>query len=226
MIPVLAIPVLNRPDLLEACLRSIDEPVERLVVIDNSGSGEMGDRASETRPDALIVDPPANLGVAASWNLAIKSTADAPWWCIVNADMAFAPGSLARLAGAMTDAPEVRCLYEFGAFGITAAAVETVGLFDENFHPIYCEDTDYRYRCGLAGVPVIDMPDDSTHVGSVSYVGNPRADNGRTYPSNRRYYAEKWGGDIGRETFTSPFGAGGSVADWTLRLSRVRDNRW
>src|SRR6476646_7004966 len=103
MIPVLAIPVINQPSMLAACLASIDEPVERLIVIDNSGTGALGDVAAAIRPDALIVDPPSNLGVAASWNFAIRTTPDAPWWCLVNADVEFAPGDLARLAAWMVD---------------------------------------------------------------------------------------------------------------------------
>lgn len=226
MIPCLAIPVLNRPDLLRECLASIDVPVERLVVIDNSGTGEMGDVAASVRPDALIVDPPSNLGVAASWNFAIRTTPDAPWWCLVNADAQFWPGDLAILAGQMSAEPEVRCLIEFGAFGITAGAVDQVGWFDENFHPIYCEDTDYRRRCELADVPIVDIPNMSTHVGSVSYQGNPKADNARTYPANVDYYRAKWGGWIGEERFTTPFDQDGSVRDWHLDRQRLANLRW
>ncbi len=224
MIPVLGIPVINRPDLLRACLASIDEPVGRLVVIDNSGTGELGAVAIEMRPDAIVVDVPANLGVAASWNFVIRTTCDAPWWCLVNADAAFHPGDLALLG--MTGAAEIRCLIEFGAFGITAACVDTVGFFDENFAPIYCEDTDYRRRCALAGVPIIYIPNRSTHVGSVSYQGNPLADNARTYPANVAYYRGKWGGWIGEERYDSPFDSGGGVDEWTLSLRRLVGGQW
>ncbi len=208
------------------CLASIDEPVERLIVIDNSGTGLMGDIAAEMRPDALIVEPPSNLGVAASWNFVIRTTPEAPWWCLVNADVGFHPGDLGRLSSSMTDAPEVRCLIEFGAFGITAMCVDAVGFFDENFHPIYCEDTDYRRRCHLAGVPIHDVPNQSTHVGSVSYRGNPDADNARTYPENVAYYRAKWGGWTTDERYTTPFDSGASLASWQLSRSRLAALRW
>lgn len=229
MIPVLAIPALNRPDLLIECLRSIDEPVERLVVIDNSGTGELGDVASQVRRDVLIVDPPSNLGVAASWNFAIRSTPDALWWCIANADVKFAPGDLARLAECMSESPMVATLIEFGAFGINGAAIERVGWFDENFVPIYCEDADYEYRCAMAGVPIIPVPSQSTHVGSVSYRSDPAnaEANARTYPANVDYYVRKWGGPLrGGERFATPFDRGGSVRDWSLDLSRLRAQAW
>ena len=37
-IPVLIIPVLNRFDLLEQCIQSIDYPIDNLLIIDNSNS--------------------------------------------------------------------------------------------------------------------------------------------------------------------------------------------
>jgi UDP-glucose 4-epimerase len=138
VIPVLAIPALNRPDLLRRHLASIDVEVGRLFVIDNSPDGSMGDVASELGIE--VVDVGHNLGVAASWNLAIKITPSAPWWLLANVDQEYAPDDLERLARDMADPePRIACLYRFGAFGINAAAVERAGWFDENFVPIYCE---------------------------------------------------------------------------------------
>lgn len=227
MIPVLAVPVINRPDLLRECLASIDEPVERLIVIDNSGTGELGDLASELRPDALIVDPPSNLGVAASWNLAIKTTTDAPWWCIANADTTFGPGDLAALAEQMTGARWVGINGDWRAFGLTAQAVEWAGLFDEGFHPIYCEDADYEYRCDLAGVERFFIDGGATHEGSAAIRSGFAEANARTYPENVAYYERKWGGHLrGGERFITPFDRGGSVRDWTLDLPRLRSLAW
>lgn len=221
MIPVLGVPVLNRPDLLDAMIASIDAPVDRLLVIDNGGVVD--------RDDCEVIDPGANLGVAASWNLIVKATAGAPWWALVNADVVFGPGALEALASEMaTDHPRVAMLVEFGAFGLNAATIERVGWFDEGFHPIYCEDVDYRYRCRLAGVEVVDIPNESTHVNSATYRSEPRLHqaNARTYPLNVAYYQDKWGGPMGHERFTTPFDRGGSVADWTLSLARIREQSW
>lgn len=226
---IVGIPVLNRPDLLRECLASIDAPAT-VIVIDNSGTGEMGDVASEVRPDALIVDPPSNLGVAASWNFVIRTTPAAPWWVLANADVQFAPGDLNRLAESIDragpDQPEIHCLIEFGAFAINAAAIDVVGWFDENYTPIYCEDTDYRYRCHLLGVPILDIPSASTHVGSVSYRGNPLARNEVSYPANVDYYRRKWGGWIGEERFTTPFDSGAPASTWTLERRRLAAQAW
>jgi GT2 family glycosyltransferase len=225
---ILGIPVINRPDLLRVCLESIDTEV-RLVVIDNSGTGELGDLAAEIRPDALIVDPPSNLGVAASWNFIIRSFPAEPYWLIANADAVFGPGDLERLAIDTPDPRWVGVNGDWRVFGINAACIDRVGWFDENFHPIYCEDADYEYRCSLAGVPWSFIDGTTSHAGSAAYRSDPRyADaNARTYPANRAYYEAKWGGALrGGERFTTPFDAGGSVADWRLDRARLASQSW
>lgn len=220
---VLGIPVLNRPDLLRECLASIDLDV-RLVVIDNSGTGLMGDIAADIRPDALIVEPAANLGYTASVNHIIRSFPDEPRWLIANADTAFAPGELAKLA----EEPGWTGIVDWRVFSLDAATVDAVGFWDENFYN-YCSDADYEYRCTLAGVEWRKLPGNTTHVGSVCWTGDERgrANNARSYPAERDYYRRKWGGDLrGGETFTTPFARGGSVADWTLDRRHLVDIRW
>jgi GT2 family glycosyltransferase len=221
----LGIPVISRPDLLRACLESIDADV-RLVVIDNSGTGELGDVAAEF--GALVVEPAANLGVAASWNHIIRSFPDEPYWLIANADVQFGPGDIDRVCAEMTRARWVGINGDWRLMGLTAEAVERVGFFDENFHPIYCEDADYEYRCDLAGVERYFIDGTTTHVVSAT-IEDPayRAKNARTYPENRAYYRAKWGGDLrGGERFVTPFDRGGSVRDWTLDLGRLRSLSW
>lgn len=234
VIPLLSIPCISRPDLLARCIASIDHPVGRLVVIDNSPTGDLRAVVETSVPrwvdDWHVVVPAANLGVAASWNHAIRTAPGLPWWCIANADTELAPGDLERLAAEMAQ-PGPRWVGMNGdwrVFGLSQEAVQRVGLFDENYAPVYCEDADYERRCDLAGVPWYFIRGGATHAGSAT-IADPRyaAANARTYPENRRYYRAKWGGDLrGGETYTTPFDRGGSVADWTLDIDRLRDNTW
>lgn len=235
MIPVLAIPVINHPELLARTVASIDYPVGTLLIIDNSPELGMGDVAEDAYLESdiavanvgrlIVTEPPTNLGVAASWNLAIRSY-PRQWVCLVNGDVEFAPGALGLLHEAM-EQPGLRCLVEFAAFGISPEVIDAVGWFDENFAPIYCEDSDYRYRAKLAGLPIEDIPNDSTHVGSVSYQGNDhRRDNARTYPMNVRYYTEKWGGFIGQERHKTPFGRDLPIDYWRLDRHRLVSGAW
>jgi hypothetical protein len=75
MIPVLGIPYLNRPDLLARCIKSIDYPVDQLVLIDNSNGTleRLGysfgiHPLHNTQIRTLHLVQHANAGVAASWN--------------------------------------------------------------------------------------------------------------------------------------------------------------
>lgn len=231
MIPVLGIPILSRPDLLAACIASIDEPIARLVVIDNSPDASMGEVAEAALPDCvetlIVATPPANLGYTASVNHVIRTHPKAPWWAIANADTVFAPGDLGRLADATVGLRWVGVV-DWRVFGLTAETVERVGFWDECFFN-YCSDADYEWRCHLGGVEILRLPGATTHVGSVSYAGDQRyaQHNARSYPLERAYYRDKWGGDLrGGEAFTTPFDAGGHLGSWRLELPRLAAETW
>lgn len=204
MIPVLGVPYLNKPELLTRMLASVDVPVETTVVIDNSATAEL---AGLDWPATRLMTMRHNLGVAASWNLIIKTTPMAPWWLIVNSDVRFAPGDLARLADAMETCDGLVLGNGFSAFGISRQAVAAVGWFDENFVPAYCEDNDYAYRCRLAGVEVRPIETSIYHVGSATLYEDLhlQRQNEYTYPLNVAYYVSKWGGEMGSERFSVPF---------------------
>lgn len=218
MIPVLGVPVLNRGDLAERMLGSADLAVAETLVILNGDVDET--RSHLQGHQVTFIDPGFNLGVAASWNFVVRARPAAPWWLIVNADIEFGAGDLERLADAMDKpGPRVACLYEFGAFGINAETVDTVGWFDENFHPIYFEDNDYRRRCHLAGVPVVNLISRTRHDNSATIASGYARHNDRTFPRNGDYYAAKWGGPPGHETRTT-------ASHVALDRRRLVDNAW
>lgn len=230
MIPLLVVPAISRPDLLARFIAGIDYPVERLLVIDNSPAQEMEPTNINGHiRQTLVFGAPWNLGVAASWNIALKAM---DTWCVVaNVDTDLAPGALAILAGIMAPASPrwIGMDGDWRAFGINVATVAEVGLFDENFHPIYCEDADYEYRCRLAGVPFGFAWTGSRHVDSTTIRSDGRyaKENKRTYIENVAYYRAKWGGHLrGGEMYRSPFGRGGSIRDWTLDMPRLRSQHW
>ena len=50
------------------------------------------------RPHIRLIEDPSNSGCAGAWNRIIGADTTAPWWLIVNDDIAFPPGALrARL---------------------------------------------------------------------------------------------------------------------------------
>jgi GT2 family glycosyltransferase len=227
VIPVVIVPTLNRPDLLDKMLLSIDHPVGGVIIIDNGDVvGALPDLPFEVR----VIAPGYNIGVGASWNFGMKITPAAPWWLITNDDLEFGPGDLARTEAAVD--PGAAALYYMlgmACFGVTFHALRAVGFFDENIHPAYNEDLDWGRRADLAGVIKVQAGFTGTHVGSAAIYSDPalRVANGYTHASNDRYYAAKWGGPKqGGETFATPFNRGGHVGDWRLDIARLRENAW
>lgn len=225
MIPVLGVPILSRPELLWRMLDSIDVAVGRIVVVDN---GDVVSTPAAFDRDLLVVRPGSNLGVAASWNAIIKAVPDAAWWAIVNFDLVFAPGDLARLAEHMGKEGGVALLGTFSAFGVDRGAIKRAGMFDENFHPAYYEDNDFDYRCRLAGVPMAGLPAGLTHDISSTLQSSPsfREGNVRSFPKNADYFVRKWGGTPYHEVYTTPFNADGDIRSWQLDVDRLAAQRW
>lgn len=225
MIPVIGIPYMVRSDLLERLLNSIDVHVERYIFIDNS---EAHDLANLTGPNITVIAPRHNLGVAASWNLIIKATPLAPWWTILNADVAFTPGDLDKYIEVMREFDGICNIDGYAAFGLSRSVVERVGFFDENFVPAYYEDNDYAYRGNLVGVNATTVATGIIHYGSevIRYEERWRSANATTFPENARYYAAKWGGLPGEEKYRTPFDSGADPRFWFLDMRRLSTLTW
>jgi len=191
MIPMLVVPTLTRHDLLDRMLRSVDHPVGHLVVIDNSGRGIVGGTGPWERMTVLPM--PTNLGVAASWNLAIRLAYREPWVFICSDDMWFPAGTLSQFAsGSSEDSLIVSETWpHWCAFTIGMRVVQKVGLFDEGYFPAYFEDTDYERRADRAGVLRQNGP--AVHHDNASTLNTPAAGfsqtNGKSYRENSALYA-------------------------------------
>lgn len=227
VIPVLGVPILNGPELLDEMLASIDEEIGTLVIIDNGGVVDPG----HLPPGARLIKPGHNLGVGASWNLVIQVTPKARWWMLANHDISFAPQDLARLRDHMESQGElgmVALLGTFSAFGIDRHAVKKAGFFDENFHPAYFEDNDYDYRCRLTGVPMAGLPAGLSHKISSTLLADPalRSRNHVTFPMNGDYYRAKWGGPPRGEVYMTPFDSGEDPRSWRLDVDRLSGQAW
>lgn len=193
MIPALIVPILNRADLLDRLLDSIDYPIADLLIIENARILQRDPRC-EYAERIHVLRMPSNLGVPASWNLGIKALPFAPWWLIVNSDAYFPPDSLQRF---MVEADRDALTLSMAAppwacFAVGDNVVAKVGLFDEGIHPAYFEDDDMQRRCTYHGFPTVysTIPvghDNSSTIGESRYA----AANGRTFLANRVYYAEK-----------------------------------
>lgn len=212
MIPVFIAPHYNRPDLTDRMLASIDSPVGRGLVVDNSRSGYQPAVGSEWR---TFAPPFTSLGYPGSINFGIMQTPDAPWWVWCSNDVVFGPGDLAAIATEMEmagSAPYIVTAH-FAMGALNRALVELVGLFDEHsFWPLYFDDNDYAYRCHLAGVDV-HYNEWNISEGTAGFATSLTVQsdpvvalaNSRSFAINRAAYVEKWGGVPGEERFRFPW---------------------
>ena len=211
MMENLIVPVLNRYDLLQKMLDSVDVPVDHLLVIDNGSGADLF--FSDKFANVTVLAMPANQGVAGSWNLGIKSFPYAHRWFIVSNDVVFEPGALEQLAQARRD--EITLTGDaphWQAFALGDEAVSDIGLFDESLFPAYFEDNDYMRRAEFVGVNIRRLELKLTHANSSTIKAGYMDKNAKTFASNDRYYQSK----IANNDYTS--------GSWSLDIRR--ENGW
>ena len=164
-IPVIGSLVVRQPKWIREQVESVDYPVENYIIFNNNGKGEIDEEL-----DKLVAEPhefidnikvchlPTNLGISGGWNMIIKSYMMAPYWIIANDDVSFGKGFLQEMHEKAQD-NEVGMIHGFegdfpgvgswNVFLLKDWVVQEIGLFDENFYPAYCEDTDYLMRIFL-----------------------------------------------------------------------------
>eukprot|EP00668_Euglena_longa_P002120 GGOE01002458.1.p1 GENE.GGOE01002458.1~~GGOE01002458.1.p1 ORF type:complete len:557 (+),score=136.79 GGOE01002458.1:62-1732(+) len=173
-IPVLGVSVFVNAELLVRLLNSIDYHVEHVVVIQNGkhpGVAKVLTQLREEQPGWIIQAYPENVGCAGAWNKIIEAVPNADYYIISNDDIAFHPGALRHFALGVekhrTLVQEGRgnkvILYPshgnlmwrsppWSCFAILREIIDTVGVFDTNFWPVYHEDYDYMCRMARVGM--------------------------------------------------------------------------
>ena len=143
MIPILSVPVLNRYDLLDASLDAVDFPVGEILIINNGPEIYQPKRKDLS---VRVLNLPSNLGISASWNLAIKLYPHESFWVFASADTIWRPGGLEKLFNTSGKSRLVTTHRGFCVFSLGEDLVRGVGLFDEYFYPYLFEDSDYAER--------------------------------------------------------------------------------
>jgi len=217
------IPILNRLDLLVECLDMIDVPAEIVIVNNNSIDPDFRSELEDLcRTRGLTaLHQSRNLGVAASWNLIIRTAISRgyDWIFIGSNDTRLHPGSLEAALNVPKESDvAVWCLQGHNFFLLSQSTVERVGWFDENFYPAYKEDQDYDYRLRLLGLRQVQVPGaGADHFGSATIASNPDYLNrcqDTHFNWNRNHYIMKWGGDVGEERFTHPYDDSSRDVTW------------
>jgi len=215
VIPNLIVPVLNRYDLLRGMLASLDYPIRDLLIIDNGGGFEdLFERDELPVKNVRVLNLPSNLGVAASWNLGIKLFPHDDRWMFASNDCVFAPGALGVLSTATQDAlTVVKDWPHWQAFVIGERVIDRVGLFDERFYPAYFEDTDFKRRCDMAGIPTAVSPARVHHANSSTLKSDTRFQqrNKVTFELNKKLNTNK---------------TAGNMMNWSWSLADRRAKEW
>jgi GT2 family glycosyltransferase len=211
MLENLIVPVLNRYDLLQRMLDSVDVPVEHLLVIDNGAGADLS--FSDKFASVTVLAMPANQGVAGSWNLGIKCFPYAKRWFIVSNDVVFEQGALGELAKARRDEITLTARFpHWHTFALGDEAVSQLGLFDESFFPAYFEDNDYTRRAEFVGVNIRRLELEVSHENSSTIKAGYQHKNAITFASNDKHYQ--------RKIATEDYSEGG----WSLEIRRA--NGW
>jgi GT2 family glycosyltransferase len=143
MIPVLAIPVLNRYDLLDKNLSLIDFPIKEILIINN---GKENYEPQRKDLNIRVLNLPSNLGMSGSWNLTIKLYPHEKFWLFSSADTHWIPGSLEKFYKLSSSKKVIASSQGFSCFSIGEDVVRKIGLFDEYFYPYMWEDSEYADR--------------------------------------------------------------------------------
>lgn len=185
--------------------------MDQAVIVDNS------DRGLDTLAWPVPVKrPPVPLTFSQTMNLLQRLAAERSCDALISMhdDAEAGPGTAERFLAVTEEAVVSR--RRWGA-ALTAydtlasfsmAMVREVGPWDTTL-PQYFADNDYYRRIRLAGYDVIETGLQVTHANSGS--STIKSDSRRmflnsvTFPLYERYYATKWGGPPGRETYQRPF---------------------
>uniref|UniRef100_A0A7S2KNS6 Uncharacterized protein n=1 Tax=Bigelowiella natans TaxID=227086 RepID=A0A7S2KNS6_BIGNA len=172
-VPVLGLTVFHDDEkarFIDRLLRSIDTPIGTIVVTwygNFSNEAHTVVRAlrnggySHLIYDRLVINQyPFNMGFSFGVNEVIYEEMKAPWWLCVSYDIAYPMGvlgNIAELINSNLSLGEDIGIFSFdfidhvnrppwANFALTPHAIAKMGLFDENFVPVYFEDGDYEHR--------------------------------------------------------------------------------
>lgn len=232
--------ILNGADDLLKQFTSVDHPVNRYFILDNSMGQDPEVRqvideikgGHEYIKSVEVVHNFMNVGFSGSINQIIKQNIDCPYWCILSVDWHPKPGQLKKLAKRLEN-PFVGILCDktqngYSSMVFTPELLYEVGYLDENFFPAYYEDNDHRYRMKIAGIEWEYLPLDYQHAVSATIKRDPAiyAKNQMTFKENGRYYVEKWGGLPGQEKYITPFDMDLPLDYWLYDPMRSQRQRW
>lgn len=201
MIPLLAVTSTNQLEAFKKLVSSIDYPIKTFSLLCNSYSF---DYLIELRKlckndfinEFMISHCPYNMGCSTSWNYHMKMNTECDYWIFSGDDIVFSEGDLERAneTAKINDVSFSSLPAKYSLFSLSKKCVKTVGLFDENIHPVNFEDDDYDRRMKMYPLTISRFKFNGSHYGSgtTHHLTNKNKEKFRQfYEMNRQYYESK-----------------------------------
>ena len=228
-VPVAGFAVLSDPrKYSRRSINSIDFPIRvfRLAITGQHEElvmdmfGALKEAPTLTKMRKLIVTfHDSNIGCAAGWNRVMQADPSAPWYLVMNNDIAFPAGVLAKIhhnmhanlaldpvrnGFAVFGLPDLAL---YSTFAISAQVIEKAGYFDENIWPVFFEDNDYTARLHCAGISAVQYDDcpllhnealgkNGAYVSGSRLVDSHGPDINRAMAVGEIFIGQKWGGKV------------------------------
>ena len=197
IVPVVVVPVLTEHFRVEQLMTSFVGRIRDLVVVDN---GPCDWRPREDWAERVWhLRMPSNLGVAASWNLGIKSTPHSAGWMVMNHDVSFGVDGVAEFFASCSPSNLVLGgKPPWACFWLGSEVVKKVGLFHEGFHPAYFEDNDYEIRVQRKGCQIVRSTAAIYHRNSSTLYSSEKFQrrNQATFDANRELFEQRMTQDL------------------------------
>jgi GT2 family glycosyltransferase len=203
---ILAIPTINRADLLNEALEQYYEDFKdtHIAICDN------GNQNIITREEKfMIYRPEANLGVAGSWNM-LMDYADklgATHVLMLNDDIVLGKTEheINLLIKTNPNADFINSMQYWSSYILTVDMWKKAGKFDEEFFPAYFEDNSFDYKMTLNNANKVwtSFLNPNVFRNSMTIAKDPTLNNG--FGNNKSLYIEMWGGLPTEEKYVTKF---------------------
>jgi GT2 family glycosyltransferase len=204
---VLAIPTINRADLLnEALAKYFEDFKDTHIAICDNGNQDILTREE----NFMIYRPQENLGVAKSWNMLIdySDKIGATHVLMLNDDIYLGKteSELNFLIKKNLDADFINSFHNWCSYILTIDIWKKAGKFDEEFFPAYFEDNSFDYKMTLVGARKTwtSFLDPIVYRNSMTIAKDPTLN--QKFMQNKQMYINMWGGLPSEEKYKTKFG--------------------
>lgn len=230
------IAVMGEAEAFRKCVEKCPDK-SKLIIVNNWNNRDVFDQCQELEKQGAEVQyHPENIGCGGAMNVGLKKVVEENLdFVIILSPSALFTNSVQDFVDIIEETEKKESNYyyltvanlqtDLHAFAVTRKCIDEIGLYDENFYPVYYDDTDYGRRMQLANAhrTLCTPPRISQNLGGGLKSDQLAFD---LYWANvehiHDYYIRKWGGEHTQETFTTPFNdPTKTIKDWEREESKI-----